>query len=293
MNIKSVTETNLNGKKPDYSGKVRDIYDLGEQMLFVTTDRVSAFDCILPTPIPGRGDMLTKISTYWFNETTSILPNHLIKDDVSEFPTDIKIDKEIFDGRTMLVSKAKRVDIECIVRGYLTGSGLREYNKTGKICGVELPKGLSDGDRLPEPIFTPTTKADEGHDMPMTFDEVIEMVGADMANKLKSKSIELYEFGRDRLEKSGIILVDTKFEFGLLDDKLIIIDEMLTPDSSRFWLEADYQKGERKSFDKQLIRDYLKSVGFNGDGDAPSLPDEVVSNTFEKYSWIAEKLMNS
>ncbi len=294
---RAVQSTTINGKKPDFSGKVRDIFVLNDKLIFIATDRLSAFDVVLPTPIPGRGKALTRISSFWFHVTEPLLSNHLITDDIAQFPMDVIDQMKPYEGRSMLVRKAERIDIECIVRGYLTGSGFRDYKKTGKVSGVELPPGLNDGDKLPQPIFTPTTKADEGHDMPITFSEMpgilkgkYQIPEDELSLMLRQKSLELYSYAHEFALQRGIVLVDTKFEFGIIDNKLVVIDEMLTPDSSRFWKLDDYEKGQRLSYDKQIIRDYLKSIGFTGEGKPPELPAEVVQKTLDKYNEIIEAL---
>ncbi len=290
---RAIERTRLLGRPPDYQGKVRDIYDIEDKLVFIATDRLSAYDAVLPTPIPSRGKALTHISSFWFRLTEHILPNHLITDDISQFPLEIMEDMKSYEGRSMLVRKAERIDVECIVRGYLTGSGYRDYVRTGRVSGIELPAGLSDGDRLPEPIFTPTTKADEGHDMPIAFSEMSAQLhgkhsipGDELADMLRQKSLELYRFGSEYALERGIVLVDTKFEFGIIDNRLVVIDEMLTPYSSRFWRLADYEKGLKLSYDKQIIRDYLRDVGFTGEGIPPELPQMVIEKTLSKYNEI-------
>ena len=294
---KAIVKTQLLGKAPDYSGKVRDIFDLGDKLVFIATDRLSAYDCVLPTPIPGRGKALTQISCFWFDLTKDILPNHLISTDLSFFPQELRAAMKDYEGSTMLVKKAERIDIECIVRGYLTGSGYKDYKKTGIVSGIKLPDDLNGGDKLDQPIFTPTTKADEGHDMPIAYSEMAKILGGKykiddnkLSEMLRDKSIELYKFASEHALKRGIVLVDTKFEFGIIDDELVLIDEILTPDSSRFWKLSEYEAGKRLSYDKQIIRDYLKEIGFTGEGKAPELPAEIVNQTLRKYNEIITAL---
>jgi len=290
---KAVVYTKLGDREPDFRGKVRDIYDLGDYYLIVATDRVSAFDHILPTPIPGRGKVLTKLSVFWFQVTERIVKNHLVFYKIEDYPEYLQEYREQLEGRSMLVRKAERIDIECVVRGYLAGSGWKEYQKTGKICGIELPPGLHESDRLPEPIFTPATKAPEGeHDINITFEQMAELVGEETANFLRETSLEIYKFAHQYALERGIIIADTKFEFGRFGDDIILIDELLTPDSSRFWDASAYKPGKhQESFDKQFIRDYLLSVGWRGEGDPPELPPEVVEQTIARYEMVAEMLM--
>lgn len=265
-------------------GKVRNVYDLGDKILIVVTDRISAFDVVFPNLIPNKGKVLNSISEFWFNYTKDIVDNHVITTDVSQYPEGLSQFKEELQGRSMLVKKIKMVEAECIVRGYLEGSGLKDYKATGSICGIKLPEGLKQGDKLPEPIFTPSTKASEGHDLNVSFEELCKTIGTDLANKLKETSIALYNKASEYAESKGIILADTKFEFGLEDGKLIVADEMFTPDSSRFWDMKEYEPGRpQKSFDKQFLREYLESVDWDKKPPAPELPDDVVRNTELKY----------
>jgi phosphoribosylaminoimidazole-succinocarboxamide synthase len=270
-------------------GKVRDIYDLGDQLLIVATDRISAFDCILPTPIPGKGKVLTAMSVFWFNLMKDLVPNHLITADFDEIVWQLSAlanFRDQLEGRSMLVRKAKRLDAECIVRGYITGSGLSDYQKTGKVCGIALPSGLVESQKLPENIFTPSTKAETGHDENVSLGVIVEMLGYNLANELQTLSLEIYEKARAYAETKGIIIADTKFEFGLLPDgTVILIDEILTPDSSRFWPAEDYKPGRsQKSFDKQYVRDWLTATGWDKKQEtAPELPPEIVAKTVEKY----------
>ncbi len=282
----AVVNTKLGDKKPDYKGKVRDIYDLGEMLLIVTTDRISAFDVVLPTPIPGRGIILNKLSAYWFKLTEDIIPNHVITSDIDIINRNIKLDNtDDFKDRSMLVRKARRFDIECIVRGYITGSGWQDYKRNGSICGIKLPNGLKESEKLSEPIFTPSTKAEDGtHDENITYDQMIKLIGKVMSKEIKDVSIELYNFGYSFALKRGIIISDTKFEFGLIDGELTLIDEILTPDSSRFWDGAIYKPGiPQDSMDKQIIRDYLHSIGWKGEDTPPELSEEIVSKTYDRY----------
>jgi phosphoribosylaminoimidazole-succinocarboxamide synthase len=266
-------------------GKVRDIYDLGETLLIVATDRISAFDVVLPTGIPDKGAVLTQISAFWFELTGDIVPNHFIRvvDDTRVEGVPVELPREVI-GRAMVVRKAERIDVECIARGYLSGSGWKDYQASRTISGVKLTPGLKESQELFEPIFTPTTKPAEGHDMPITFAEVIELTGERVANAMALRTLALYRYGRDYARERGIIIADTKFEFGLLDDEVILIDECLTPDSSRFWPADQYKKGgPQPSFDKQFVRDYLDEIGWNREPPAPELPPEVVDKTAEKY----------
>ncbi len=280
------------------SGKVRDTYDLGDYLLIVVTDRISAFDVVLPAGIPNKGKVLNQISAFWFEKTAKIIPNHVVAviDCVKQLD-DFIPEKQHFDypdylsGRSMVVKKVKRLPVECVVRGYLAGSGWAEYKKSQSICGLPLPPGLRHSQMLPEPIFTPTTKGDDTHDLPMTFEEVEKTVGKDLALKLKTMSIALYAYARDYARHHGIIIADTKFEFGLDGDKLILIDEALTPDSSRFWNEKLYKVGEpQDSYDKQPLRDWLEQSGWNKEPPAPALPPEVIESTRRRYVHAYEVL---
>jgi len=266
-------------------GKVRDIYDLGDKLLIVATDRLSAFDVVLPTGIPDKGAVLTQLSAFWFEITGDIVPNHFIRvvDSTRVEGLPVELPREMI-GRAMLVRKAERIDIECVVRGYITGSGWSDYQKSGEISGIKLGAGLKESQELFEPIFTPTTKADEGHDMPITYGQVVELAGKRAANAAKLRSLALYRFGREYARERGLIIADTKFEFGWLDDEVILIDECLTPDSSRFWPADRYKSGgPQPSFDKQYVRDYLTQIGWDREPPAPELPAEVVEKTAEKY----------
>jgi len=276
-------ETAATLPEPMHRGKVRDVYDLGEHLLLVATDRVSAFDVILGAPIPDKGRILTGISDYWFSATEEIFPNHRVSTDPADFPEPFRSEHGLA-GRSTLCWKAERVDVECVVRGYLAGSGWKEYQKTRSVCGVPLPEGLSKGSRLPEPIFTPTSKADEGHDEPMSFDEVVDMLGAELAETLRDVSLKVYEHGHRIAKEKGFLLADTKFEFGRKDGRLILIDEVLTPDSSRYWRVEDWREGEPPdSWDKQVIRDYLDGLDWDKTPPAPPVPDEIVHRARERY----------
>ncbi|HOI41359.1 MAG TPA: phosphoribosylaminoimidazolesuccinocarboxamide synthase [Elusimicrobiales bacterium] len=280
--------------KPFHKGKVRDLYAIGEdKLLIIASDRVSAFDFVLPTPIPGKGEMLNKISLFWFARTGHIIKNHLITADPAEIERHLPAGHGIpLTGGAVLVKKTKRVDFECIVRGYITGSGWKEYLKSGTICGIKLPGGLKEAQKLPEPIFTPTSKADQGHDENVTFDEMAAVLGREKAEFIKNKSLELYKYGSAHAEARGIILADTKFEFGELDGEIILIDEALTPDSSRFWDAAHYKVGSSpESFDKQFVRDWLeKESGWDKKSAPPALPEKVVEGTVARYREALEKL---
>ncbi len=285
LNTSVIKTTNLQNLKLFKRGKVRDIYEVGENYLIVSTDRLSAFDVIMQEGIPLKGKILTGISNFWFNFTENIISNHLITTEVEKLPDECKPYKNILQGRTMLVKKATPIPLECIVRGYITGSGLKEYNKTGSICGIKLPEGLVESEKLPEPIFTPSTKAEIGeHDQNITSEQAINMVGKEVFNLIKEKSLAIYKKAYNYAYTKGIILADTKMEFGIYNGNVILIDELLTPDSSRFWIKDLYRKGKsQSSFDKQYVRDYLTSINFNRKPPAPHLPDEIIKNTTNKY----------
>ena len=274
-------------------GKVRDIYDLGDRLLIVATDRISAFDVVMPNPVPDKGRVLTQLSKFWFDLTKEVVPNHLISTEVRDFPDACRPYEEILKDRSMLVVKTDVLPIECVVRGYLSGSGWEEYKKTGKVCGVPLPKGLLESSKLEEPIFTPATKAEIGlHDENIAFEKVEKIVGKDLAKRLRSLSLAVYKKARDFAEGRGIVIADTKMEFGIKDEKLLLIDELLTPDSSRFWPKDDYRPGgSQKSFDKQFLRDYLLSIQWDKSPPAPQLPEEIVQKTREKYLEAYERLV--
>jgi phosphoribosylaminoimidazole-succinocarboxamide synthase len=287
-----VKETNLPGLVRFARGKVRDIYAVGDDQLFiVSTDRVSAFDVVMPNPIPDRGKVLTQLSTFWFRQTGNIVPNHLIADDVASFPESVRAQAEVVEGRSMLVRRTKRIDIECVARGYISGSAWSEYKKQGTACGIALPKGLVESQQLPEPIFTPATKADTGHDENISFERLVEIVGAPLAEKLRDVTLAVYSYAAKVTREKGIIIADTKMEFGLLGEELILIDELLTPDSSRFWDAAVYEPGKTPaSFDKQYLRDWLDQSGWNKEPPAPELPADVVTNTSARYVEALERL---
>jgi len=266
-------------------GKVRDIYDLGEALLIVTTDRISAFDVIMNEGIPGKGRVLTQISAWWFSQMADIMPHHLISTDIKDFPAECVKYASILEGRSMLVKKARPLPAECIVRGYLAGSGWKEYRETGAVCGISLPVGLVESSRLDDPIFTPSTKAELGdHDENITFERMVELCGAAVAEKARRATLEIYGKAREIAAARGIIIADTKFEFGMIGNDLVLIDECLTPDSSRFWPRDGYRPGTAQpSFDKQYLRDYLETLVWDKKAPAPRLPDEIVRKTAEKY----------
>jgi phosphoribosylaminoimidazole-succinocarboxamide synthase len=280
-----VTSTRSATRTPTRTGKVRDLYDLGDSMLIVATDRISAFDVVLPDGIPNKGKVLTQISSFWFEKLSSVVPNHVIATDVRAFPEPFRSDPAVFAGRSMLVRKTRPLPVECVVRGYLSGSGWNEYRKAKAICGIRLPEGLRESDRLPEPVFTPTTKAEQGHDENITFDEVVKLVGPNVAEQIRALTIDIYSRGAEFARTKGIIIADTKFEFGLDETGAVIwIDEALTPDSSRFWpLDSYAPGGPQPSFDKQFVRDYLLEVKWNKTPPAPTLPGHVVATTTQKY----------
>jgi phosphoribosylaminoimidazole-succinocarboxamide synthase len=277
-----VWETDFPGLKLVSRGKVRDLYELGDDLLLVATDRLSAFDVVLPTPIPDKGRVLTQLSLFWFKTLGDIVPHHVLS--ATDFPVPASAFRQQLAGRAMLCRKTRPLPIECVVRGYLAGSGWKDYRATGKVCGVALPPGLRESDRLPAPIFTPSTKAAAGHDENISFDDVVARVGGDRAEELRSLSLQIYRRAAAYAEPRGILIADTKFEFGLVGDELIWIDEALTPDSSRFWPARGYQPGRSQpSFDKQYVRDYLESIGWNKQPPGPQLPPEVVDHTRAKY----------
>ena len=273
-------------------GKVRDVYEVGEDLLLmVVTDRISAFDVVFNEPIPDKGKVLNKISEFWFDFTKDIIGNHVVTTDVSKYPKGLDRFGRELGGRSMLVKKAKMENVECIVRGYLEGSGLKEYKATGAICGIKLPEGLKQADKLPEPIFTPSTKANEGHDENVSFEQLANRIGTDLAQQLRDISIKLYNIASSYAESRGLILADTKFEFGLTDDGLVLADEIFTPDSSRYWDMNEYEPGRpQKSFDKQYLRDYLETLDWDKRPPAPELPEEVVKKTEAKYLEAYERI---
>ena len=265
-------------------GKVRDIYDLNQHLLIVATDRLSAFDVVFNEAIPEKGRVLTGLSVYWFQQTTELLPNHLITVDIDEVPGLTTQEREMLRGRAMLVKKGRVVPVECIVRGYLAGSGWKDYQQTGAISGIRLPAGLVESSKLPEPIFTPTTKEATGHDAPLTFSELGNKVGVELTAQLKDYSLRLYQFAAERAEADGIIIADTKFEFAWIDGELTVVDEIFTPDSSRFWPLSEYRAGQSQpSFDKQYVRDYLETLSWDKQPPAPVLPEEIIQKTSTKY----------
>ena len=289
-----VFETNLPNLGPLHRGKVRDIYDLGKHLLIIATDRISAFDVVMPDAIPDKGYVLTQISLYWFKKKENIVPHHLVTAEVSEFPSVCQKYTSILDARSMLVKKTHPLPVECIVRGYLAGSAWKDYQKTGEICGYKLPPGMKEAEKLPEPLFTPSTKAKEGHDVNITFEQMVSILGNEkMAQEIKEYSLAIYKQASDIAFKKGIIIADTKFEFGLDEnDRLILIDELLTPDSSRFWPKEQYQPGHpQPSFDKQYLRDYLQNINWNKKPPAPKLPQEVIMKTREKYFEALHRLL--
>jgi len=283
----------LPGIRKIASGKVREIFDLGEHLLLVASDRISAFDCILPNAIPRKGDVLTSLSAFWFERFT-FLPNHIVATDFSHFPEALRPFEAELSGRSMLVKKAQPLPVECVVRGYIAGSGWKEYQTSQSICGITLPEGLQQAQQLPETLFTPSTKAVSGHDENIPWDQCVSLLGQEVAEKVRNYAISLYEEGRAYAAQRGIIIADTKFEFGLLDGEVILIDECLTPDSSRFWPESEYRLGiSPPSFDKQFVRDYLETLTWDKTPPAPNLPDEVVQRTSAKYLDAYERLTGS
>jgi phosphoribosylaminoimidazole-succinocarboxamide synthase len=298
----AILETHIKEFRLFSKGKVRDVYDLEDKLLIVATDRISAFDVVLPTGIPGKGKILTQMSLFWFDFVKDIIPNHLITSEVGKFPKELQKYKDELEDRSMLVKKAQRIDVECVVRGYISGSLWKEYKeimwgtekgKEIKVCGIPLPYGLKESEKLPNPIFTPATKEKTGHDENINFKKVEEILGKELANFLKEKSIAIYKKAGDYAEKRGIIIADTKFEFGILNHKIILIDEILSPDSSRFWSKENYKIGKSQdSFDKQYVRDYLESLNWNKKPPAPKLPQEIVENTLKKYQKAYESLIS-
>jgi phosphoribosylaminoimidazole-succinocarboxamide synthase len=287
----TVLELNLPGHQKLKSGKVRDIFDLGDRLLFVATDRISAFDCIMPNGIPRKGEVLTQISYFWFAQTEAFQPNHLLSRSKDPLPASLQPYSSQLTGRSMIVKKAQPLAIECVVRGYLAGSGWKEYRERQTVCGIKLPAGLKESSELPEPIFTPATKAETGHDENISFEQAAGIVGNDIAERARAASLKIYNFARDYARRRGIIIADTKFEFGLFDGNLILIDEVLTPDSSRFWPADQYQPGKgQPSFDKQFVRDYLETLDWNKTPPAPALPADVVAKTKAKYLEAYERL---
>jgi len=278
-------ETRLNGLPPHRQGKVRDIYELDDTLLLVATDRISAFDYVLGSGIPDKGKILTQLSAFWFDATRHIVPNQVLETDVNRYPAALRQHADVLAGRSMLVRKTNPVPVECVARGYLSGSGWKDYVATGTVCGIPLPKGLRESDRLPEPIFTPATKATSGHDINISEQEAGRLVGADLIRTLRDLTLKLYAFGTAHAEGRGIILADTKFEFGLMPDgQVLLIDEVMTPDSSRYWPKDQYEPGHAQpSFDKQFVRDYLERIKWNKQPPVPALPDDVIARTRDKY----------
>ncbi len=292
MNSKVILQTDLPGLNLVKKGKVRDIYDVGEHFLIVSTDRLSAFDVIMQQGIPYKGKVLTKISEFWFDFTREIITNHLVSTSVEDFPDECRQYEDDLEGRSMLVNKAEVIPIECIVRGYISGSGWNDYKSTGKISGIRLPGGLQESEKLPEPIFTPSTKAELGtHDENISADEAVKIAGEDAIGKIKSAALDIYNAASRYALERDIIIADTKMEFGVIDGKIILVDELLTPDSSRFWPVEKYEKGRaQESYDKQFVRDYLLSIKFNKKPPAPILPDDIINRTSEKYLEVLYKL---
>ncbi|MDH3283587.1 MAG: phosphoribosylaminoimidazolesuccinocarboxamide synthase [Acidobacteriota bacterium] len=282
--MRAVLETRLPGLKLKARGKVRDIYDLGENLLFVVTDRISAFDVILPQPIPDKGKVLHQVSSFWFDWTAPIVSNHIMAASVDDMPEPLRAHRDVLEGRSALVRRAEMFPVECVARGYLAGSGWKEYRETGEVCGIPLPAGLRESDRLPEPIFTPATKALEGHDINISFDAMVAQVGGDAAERLRALTMEIYVRARDFADGRGILIADTKFEFGTIDGEFALCDEVLTPDSSRFWPKDEYSPGRaQRSFDKQYVRDFLETLDWDKTAPGPELPAEVVEGTRRRY----------
>ncbi len=284
MKKTALSAVEIPNRPPSKRGKVRDIFDLGDRLLLVATDRISAFDCILPTPVPDKGRILTALSRFWFERTQSLVPNHLLSTDTADFPEPFRNHPESLRGRSMLVRRTDPLPVECVVRGYLAGSGWKEYLASGSVCGVPLPAGLRESDRLPEPIFTPTTKAEEGHDAPISFEETAARIGRSLAERIRDLSIRIYRTSAEYALERGILIADTKFEFGIDGGELVLIDEVLTPDSSRFWPADEYRPGgPQPSMDKQFVRDYLEGLDWDKTPPAPALPPEIVEKTAERY----------
>ncbi len=282
---KTISETDFEELKLLKRGKVRDVYDLGEHLLMVATDRISAFDVVMPNPVPDKGIILTQISLFWFDIMQSLIQNHVVARDVKQYPEICQSYADALQGRSMLVKKAQPLSIECIVRGYISGSGWKEYTDSGSVCGIALPEGLKESQQLPEPIFTPSTKAEQGeHDINIDFNEAANLIGQAKAQKIRDLSVAIYKKGADLADQKGIIIADTKFEFGSVGDDIILIDEILTPDSSRFWPKESYSPGgPQKSYDKQYLRDYLNTLDWDKKAPGPALPDDVIANTRQKY----------
>jgi len=291
MNNEPLLQLDLPGVPKIKSGKVREVFDLGDRLLFVATDRISAFDCVMPNGIPRKGEVLTQLSHFWFGQTESLVPNHLLAKADEPLPPPLQPFAAQLAGRSMIVKKATPLTIECVVRGYLAGSGWKEYQRSQTVCGVPLPAGLQESSELPAPIFTPATKAETGHDENIPFETAAQLVGADIAERARDLSLRIYNFARDYARQRGIIIADTKFEFGLFNGELLLIDEVLTPDSSRFWPADKFQPGQAQpSFDKQFVRDYLETLAWDKSPPAPSLPPLIVSRTQAKYLEAYERL---
>ncbi|MBA4421498.1 MAG: phosphoribosylaminoimidazolesuccinocarboxamide synthase [Syntrophus sp. (in: bacteria)] len=293
MNTKGLMNTQFNGMTLAGTGKVRDIYALDPYLLIVATDRISAFDFIMPNPIPGKGEVLTRMSAFWFEKMKDIIPNHCVSTDPDEYPVGCASYRDVLRGRSMLVKKAKPLPVECVVRGYLSGSGWKDYSQGKPVSGITLPAGLKESSRLPQTLFTPSTKAPDGeHDLPISQEEMARIIGKDLTDRVIRASLAIYERAVGIAAAAGIIIADTKMEFGLLDGQLILIDELLTPDSSRFWPKDDYEEGRpQKSYDKQFLRDYLIAINWNQKPPAPELPAEVVEKTGEKYREALNRLV--
>ncbi len=279
-----IFETDLPGISRYARGKVRDVYAAGDFLVIVATDRLSAFDYVLPTPIPDKGRVLTQLTIFWLSLLRDVVPNHFVSADVSDYPRDFQAYRDQLEGRSMLVRRAQMVDVECVARGYVSGSGWKDYKREGRICGIALPAGLKESDRLPQPIFTPATKAQSGHDENISFETAAKAIGEGLAARLRDLTLQIYRRASEYAETRGIIIADTKFEFGFVGEQLVLADEVLTPDSSRFWPRAAYQPGgAQPSYDKQFVRDYLESIQWNKQPPAPALPPEVIAKTSEKY----------
>ena len=288
--MNTVTQTNITEYPLKARGKVRDIYDLGDSLLFIASDRISAFDYALPNPIPDKGKVLTQISLFWFQHLKNIVDNHLITADFSQFPAKLQKYPELA-GRSMIVKKADMFPVECVARGYISGSGWKDYQQTGAICGIKLPAGLRESDALPEPIFTPATKESTGHDINISFEQAAKIIGNEHATRLRDLTLSIYKAALKHAEQQGIIIADTKFEFGVYEGRIILCDEVLTPDSSRFWPRADYTPGQaQKSLDKQFVRDHLEKVKWNKKPPAPELPNDVIEETSRKYKDIYRRI---
>jgi len=279
-----ILETNLAGVERYGRGKVRDVYSVGDGLVIIATDRISAFDYILPTGIPDKGKVLTQLSIFWFDFLRDLTPTHFLTAQVDEYPQPLPQFRDQLEGRSMLVKRAKMIEIECVARGYISGSGWKEYKQHGTVCGIELPAGLQESDKLPEPIFTPATKAQTGHDENVSFEHIVSLIGEELASRLRDLTLKIYTRAAQYAETRGIIIADTKFEFGFVGDELVLGDEVLTPDSSRFWPAETYKPGGPQfSFDKQFVRDYLESIHWNKQPPAPPLPEDVAARTGEKY----------